>query len=163
MQLLTKQKIIKQAAIVEGMNKVTIKIATEDINKGELIKIENAAQYNAFKQYVFKIKVAGQPVIFVNENADSLKVAITIYYDALIMTNEGVLINLNDNVNQIEKAIANYLKSLEFNGALYISKLREYIQAIQGVNDVDDLIAKSAIGNTTYSAIDRVYYPFRVT
>ena len=152
--------IIKQAAIVEGINKVTIKIATEDAGTGELIKIADVAKVNAFKAYIHKIKVAGQPMEYVNADADNLKVNVHIYYDALIMTSAGFNIALDDQVNQIEKSIKHYLKSLEFNGALYVSKLTDFLQTIDGVNDIDNVVCSSKIGVSPYTVVNRVYYPF---
>ncbi len=152
-------QIVKQTAIVPGLNVLNIKIATKDA-QGNLIKIDDVNVVNSFREYTRLIGVAGQNIQVINENADLLKVNIDVYYNALKMTNNGVLISLNDGVNQIEASIKDYLASLDFDGAFYIQRLIDFIQQTEAVNDVDNAVFYYKNSNNPYDEIHRVYRPY---
>jgi len=151
-------QIIKQSAVNEGINILTIKIATEDAS-GELVKIIDPSKVVAFQAYVDAIGVAGQFIDVVNENADQLTVNLDVYYDASKLDDSGASISLGDGVNQVEKALNLYLKSLGFNGKLIINHLIDYLQKVDGIKDVHNLEAFYTTATTPLTQINRVYYP----
>ena len=149
------KQIIKQVAVVEGDRKIIFKIATLDGD--ELVKIDDADQVNAFVAYMNKVKDAGTLLEFVNENADKLKVQLEFYYDALLVKSDGTLIS-DPSVNVIEKAINDYLKSLEFNGTFSVNKLTDYLQGATGYKDVRLTFVGFKAGiSTSFTPIERQY------
>lgn len=151
----TKQ-IVKQVAIVEGDRKLIVKIAT--LNGDELEKLGDINQVNAFASYMDKVKDAGTLLEVVNEDADQLKVDIDFYYDALLVKNDGTTIETN--INVVELAINNYLKSLDFNGEFDINRMTDYLQRATGYKSLKlNFVGFKAGLATSYNEINRAYTP----
>lgn len=136
---------------------VYIKVATND---GELISPITPDQLTTFREYISRIKDAGNQVVVQSMTGDKLELTLNVFVDPLqiyidsediskyqeiITENSNEITNYNDfNVNNgvllsnpsikpIEVAIKNYLKNIEFNGAFVKSFLIDAIQKVEGV------------------------------
>jgi hypothetical protein len=151
------KKIIKQVAIIEGDRELTIKIAT--LSGDELVKIDDVDKVNAFKSYMHQVKDAGTHLEFVNENADKLKVDLDFYYNPLLLKSDGTMIN-NPDINVVQTAIVDYLKSLDFNGTFQVNRMVDYLQSATGYTDLKlNFVGFKAGIATSFTSINRVYAP----
>jgi uncharacterized phage protein gp47/JayE len=105
-----------------GNGRVTIKVAKDDppapLAAGEVTALED---------YLSVIMPAGPIVTVMSDTADKLYVDADVYYDGQFV----------DSIQtDVEAAINTYLASLDFNGAVYVSKIQDAIQNVRGVNDV---------------------------
>ncbi|MEW5675596.1 hypothetical protein ABGT15_04730 [Flavobacterium enshiense] len=134
---------------------VFIKVATES---GGYISPVDLNVLSSFKEYIARIKDAGNQVIVSSLPGDVLKLHLNVfvdpltiyikpqdikYYKELMMGNpipedyefdpqNGALIS-KPSVKPVEKAIEDYLKNIEFNGAFVKSFLVDTIQKAEGV------------------------------
>lgn len=115
---------------------VTIKIATLD---GDALAPLLPEIEEVFESYMNRVKPAGIPLYIINSVADRLYLKLDIYYDPLIMRNNGS--NISDNLKPVDEAIKQYLNGIEFNGEFVSMKLVDVLQQIHGVKIVE--IAKS--------------------
>lgn len=151
----TKQ-LIKQVAIIEGDRKIIIKVAT--LNGTDLVKLPDINQVSAFTAYMDKVKDAGTLLEIVNEDADLLKVEIDWYYDALLVKNDGTTIDTG--INVVDKAINDYLKSLDFNGEFDINKMTDFLQVATGYKSLKiNYVGFKAALASSYTQITRTYQP----
>jgi len=138
---------------------VFIKAATE--NAGGYIDAIAVDKLSAFKEYIARIKDAGNQVHISSVKGDQLVLKLDVYVDPLIIyinpddievyktliinrqyssditnhtfnANNGALI-ADPSVKPVEEAIENYLKNIEFNGAFVQSYLTDGIQRAEGV------------------------------
>jgi len=152
------KQLVKQVAIEEGQGEIKVKIAGDDGN-GNMQPVEPDVK-NAFFEYMGRIKDAGTYINVVNNPPDDLKLVIDIYYDALVMKSDGTVKDQDGQpYNSVELAIDNYLKSIDFNGEIILSKLVDYIQLAKGVKDVVLLSAQSRFGLNEFSEILRARKP----
>lgn len=123
-------KIIKYAAVTEATteSRLIVKIATEIDEKLQPITDE---QKEAFDAYIGEIKDAGVAITVINYLPDQLRLAMTIYYDPLVIdsTGNGILTG----GRPVEDAIQQYLKELPFNGELVLAHLVDKLQLVKGV------------------------------
>lgn len=150
------KQIIKQVACVEGDRTITFKIAT--LNGTDLVKLSDSNQVDAFTAYMKKMRDGGTRIDIVNEDADLLKVDMDFYYDALLVKNDGTTILTN--INVVEKAINDYLKSLDFNGEFDLNKMTDYLQKATGYKSLKlNYVGFKAALASTYTEITRIYQP----
>jgi len=147
-------KIIKQAAIEEIGGRLKVKVATED-NDGELVPL-SVAQFGAFKNYAEAVKYAGTRLIIVSRVPDDFKTDYTIYYNPLILDAYGARLDGTDN-EPIQTAVKTFLRNLEFNGELILTKLTDYLQAVEGVEEPVLNSAAAKFGAYGYSPINEYY------
>ncbi|WP_144893701.1 hypothetical protein [Flavobacterium tiangeerense] len=135
---------------------VFIKVATE--NNGKISRIDVPNELYAFKEYIAKIKDAGNQVHIISSPGDILELNLTVYVDPMtilidpkdIEVYKNLVKNPDSNVNHnfnkdngslildtstkpVEEAIKNHLKNIEFNGAFVKTFLVDAIQKAQGV------------------------------
>ena len=139
--------IIKYCAVTQNGKQVVIKVAKDDGSGNPTQLIED--ELNSAKSYKDRIQPMGLAINVVSFPADNIKLNIEIYYNAQFVQST-VLAN-------VKTAITNYLKSLKFDGAVYISKIEDAIQLVEGVNDVRIVQMQGKGTNTSYEVIDRVY------
>ncbi|MDR3704279.1 MAG: hypothetical protein P4L28_00010 [Paludibacteraceae bacterium] len=130
----TAKQIVTFAAALENDYSVYLKVATGSTfsptdgsvtNKGPL----DDDQLKAFKSYINRVKDAGVNLQVISEKPDVLYACITIYYDPLVMSNQGLV----DNKDVIQNCILNFIQSLPFNGELRVKALEDALAAIDGV------------------------------
>jgi len=148
-------KIITQAAAIESSGQVFIKVAKGEI--GSLTEL-STSEKASFEQYLEEIKFAGTNTEVISETADDLKLAITIYYDPLVVeietgTPDRARLISNTSTYPVETAITNYIQQIPFNSALRLMDLVDAIQAASGVNNVVIDNADARYGAVPYTDI----------
>jgi len=136
---------------------VFIKVATENSGNIEALNVNDLP---AFKEYIARIKDAGNQVHITSTKGDQLVLKLDVYVDPLTVyispndiepykaliedgkfpsdsthpfdTNNGVLIS-DPSVKPVEEAINKYLRNIEFNGAFVQSYLVDAVQQSEGV------------------------------
>lgn len=122
-------KIVKYSAVVEkDTGQLIVKIATE--NAGKLQPI-SPTQLQAFQAYMAEIKDAGVRVTITNYLPDRLILDLEIYYDPLILDENGT--HRLSAEKPVEQAIEQYMKELPFNGEMILAHLIDKLQAVEGV------------------------------
>lgn len=125
------KRIITQVSYVESTDdqnldsKLILKVATgprgklEPIPAGELIPIA---------AYVDKVKFAGTRIEVVSLPGDVLIPRVTVYYDGAVTEDEIY--------RAIEEKLAGYMMEVDFDSAVYVSKVIEVIRSATHVTDV---------------------------
>ena len=123
-------KIIKYVAASEavGESRLIIKIATD--NGTDLAPISEGEK-DALEAYFAEVKDAGVQITILNNSADRLYPYIRIFYDPLVLDEEGNSIIAGG--KPVETAIAELLKTLPFDGALSVIALVDALQVMPGV------------------------------
>lgn len=145
--------IVKQAAIEEIGGRLRVKVATEI--SGELAPLD-ATQLLAFKTYANRVKYAGTRLIIISRLPDDFKINHVIYFDPLVLNLNGERLDGTDN-EPVQSAIKFFLRNLEFNGELILTKLTDFIQTIEGVDEPVIVSAFAKYGGFGYSQIDEFY------
>lgn len=138
--LLEELQIVKFAhcsANSNGNVGVVLKIASSDGHGNP--QMVGGAEYSGervvFERYINRVKPAGIPVTVINRPADLIDVSMTVWYDPLVMDENGVL--LADGEKPIMNAVMEYLKRLDFNGEFITMRMVDAIQQVEGVEVVD--------------------------
>lgn len=150
-------KVVKQAACIKlisgaGFGILRVKVAGDDGN-GNLAQLP-PAQYEAVKHYFLRYVVdAGTQLTVTTGEADDLMLTLDVYYDPLVLTPTG---ERRDGTAEtpVKDAIVDFLKSLDFNGALYVSDLIATVRAVSGVRLAKCLEARSKYGSYDYYTQD---------
>lgn len=147
--------IIKHAAAVELSNLVRIKVAKETSG---LLSALNPVELDAFSNYMKRIKDAGVRLQVTSGNADILQLALTIYYDPLILTASGARID-GAATSPVFTAISQFIAALPFNGVFVLSHLAASLQQIEGVRIGLVNVAQASYGTLSYAPISVTYTP----
>lgn len=116
-----------------------IKVAKGTAGALEELTTTEFAQFNT---YIDKIQFAGTRLSCINLPADLLTVSANITYDA-IYAPEAVKADVITAINQ-------FLANMPFDGLLYREKLRDAVQAVTGVVDVEFVSMTAIAENITY-------------
>lgn len=151
-------KVIKRCAVNEDSVEklVQIKVAGEDEN-GNLIQLDEAKEA-AFTAYMKTIKDGGVYLGIINRPATKLKLTLTIYYDTLVLNENGNPLTGGDS-EPARDAVNQYLSELPFNGELVLVKLIDKLQATSGINIpvINDIQAE---GNEDFEPVNVRHTPF---
>lgn len=143
-------RIVKQAAVIEGNNGVVVFKAAKD-NSGDLAGL-TTMEKDSLESYIRKIRFAGTRFVLISGDGDYIRITASIYFDAVV-TETTVKTN-------VETAIKAYVEGLPFNGEFLISKLEDAIQGVTGVNDVViSLVETKQETGDTYFTVSRAYVP----
>lgn len=123
--------LIAQCSVREAADGLVIKVAKDA--GGELLPLSTEEQ-NSFSAFLAAVKYAGTSVRVINSPAEQLRIYAIVYYDPLLITPEGTLINTS--IKPVEISIQAYLRNLPFDGRLKISTLMDKILEVEGVSDV---------------------------
>lgn len=121
-------KIVKYCSVTEEGVEVILKVA------GDGPEPLNATQLSAFQTYMYRIKDAGVFLSFRNVTADSLKTNITIWYNPMLISQDGS--NIQSGNMEVKQCIENFIHNLPFNGEFHVDKLEDAIQLVPGVEIV---------------------------
>ncbi|HJT74627.1 MAG TPA: hypothetical protein VJ720_11425 [Chitinophaga sp.] len=150
------QKIIAFSAVVEQAKGLRLKVAR--IVNGDLDAL-SIIQRDAFEEYMNRIKDAGvNPLVIESLPADSLKLALTIYYNPLVLDNTGSRLDGTD-PDPVGKKVKEYLKTLPFNGTMVLAYLVDALQQVDGVVIPHIEQAQARYGSLPYTAFDVKYSP----
>ena len=171
--------VVGQCAVILSSSVLYIKVA-KFING--LLTPLLSSELTSLKQYIEKIKFAGTQITVINDPADLLQLAYTVYYDPLVIyynsinpadTLNGSLIS-DPTIYPVNSSIINYIQALSFNGTFQVASLTDTIQASQGIKnvvanivkakyallsyvDILSISSQSYLSNAGYLAIDPVY------
>lgn len=148
----TKQ-VIKRAAVVEGAGQVRLKVAKLS---GDTPVPLSTSEFNAFLQYMAKVKLAGTDLTIISNPSDTLKIRYDIVYDPLVLTETGELIN-TPGTYPVHDVINEFIGNLPFNGVLNLTQLTDAIQQVEGVVDPTLVSAWAKFGSLPYSLINKNY------
>jgi len=154
------QQVIKYCAVVEqeiSIDRFGLRVKVAALAGSDLDAVPGG-QLNAFVNYMKRIKDAGVALLITTGPADSLKCKLRIFYDPLVLDNQGRRLDASSNT-PVQDAFKGYLKELPFNGYFVQEYLVDQLQAVPGVviPQVDELQAR--YGTNAYAAIDVTYIP----
>lgn len=147
-------QVVKQASVEEIGGKLKIKVAGEDAF-GNLQPL-SAPQKTAFTQYMSLVRDAGTRLEIVSRPPDELALTIDVYFDPLILDGSGRRLD-GANDTPVQDAIEDYLYNLEFNGELILTKLTDFLQKVEGVNEPVIKAASARFGANPYAPINEYY------
>lgn len=149
------RRVIKYAAAIEqefsnGRFGNRIKVAGEDENGDRVILPD--AQYDAAKEFLKIFKPAGVWCELTRGNADNLKLSLRVYYNPLVLNNEGQRLDGTDN-EPLQTAIDTHLKNLPFNGRFNLTALVDAMQEVDGIEDPRILSAQTKYAALPYTDV----------
>lgn len=149
-QAVNASKIIKKASVIptvlNGVGSLRVKVAKD--NGGELEAL-TAPELAGFQQYIELMGAAGVYVVATSGNGDDLKLHYKIYYDALILDNEGKRLD-GTNDTPVQDAVKAFLSSSQFDGLLDLNQLTDALQLVDGVASPHKVSAASKYAAFTY-------------
>ena len=125
------KRIITQVSYVESTDdqnidsKLILKVATGTKGNLEAIPAEELGPINA---YIGKLKFAGTRVEVISTKGDVLIPRLTVFYDGAIPESEMY--------DAIEAQLKEYVMNIEFDAAVYVSRLTDAIRKAEHVTDV---------------------------
>jgi hypothetical protein len=144
------QKVIKSANAQEqdfsnGRFGVRLKVAGEDGDGNRIILPD--AELTAAQDFLKIFKPAGVYTELTTDNADYLKLSLRVYYNPLVLNNQGQRLDGTDNT-PLQDAIDAFCKNLPFNGRFNLTALTDTMQGVDGIADPRILSAQ-----TKYAAL----------
>lgn len=153
---IAKQKIIVFSAVVEQSKGLRLKAAR--LVQGDLNALD-AQQLASFSEYMNRIKDAGvNPLLVESQAPDSLKLSIRLYYNPLVLGDDGSRLDGTD-PDPVGKKVREYLKNLPFNGTMVLAYLVDALQQVDGVVIPHIWEAQARYGNLPFTAFDVKYTP----
>lgn len=124
------KKIITRVAIIEASNStLTIKVAKGDANDVTKATALTTTELQQLESYLEQTKPCGVALEVNSLNADRLILSgCTVYFNAIFNPAE---IKAN-----VEAKLLEYMQTLRFDGKVLKSEVVDYIQTVQGVNDI---------------------------
>lgn len=150
-------QIVKLASASEVGNIVVLKVAKLN-GSGVPEPLEVGTEFDAFQDYIKKLKPPGVKMSVVSRPADVLKIYYSVYINPLVLDATGALIS-NPTVKPVEVAIQSYIKGLDFNGVFSVTQLTDLIQQASGVVNPVFESAASKYGLNPYTAINDYFTP----
>jgi hypothetical protein len=154
-QAVADSQIVRFAAVVEQDRGLRLKIAKEVA--GDLAPL-TPAEMEAFAEYMRRIKDAGVRLNITSTPADSLILSLTIFYNPLILNNQGQRLDGTNNT-PVQQAIQDYLRNLPFNGVFLLQDLTDVLQRVEGVRTVYISNAQARYGSLPYQSFAIRYQP----
>ena len=128
-QTVARERIVKYAAAVERGGKVFIKVARGD--ESDRQPLEKKEQL-ALEGYFAQIKDAGVIVEVINQPADEIRLSMDIYYDPIILDQNGMRLDGLEN-DPIRTTIRKFVQNLPFDSVYKNMALVDELQKIPGV------------------------------
>lgn len=142
-------KIVAQAACVKLISQSgygILRIKAAKASGDELVKLDES-ELTALTQYFLRHAAdAGTQVKVTSSDADDLFLWMDIYYDPLVLDPTGARLD-GTSATPVIDAIKDFLKSLEFNGALVVQDLEYRLRDIEGIR-----VAKIKEARSKYAA-----------
>jgi len=149
-------QIIKFAAVQEGGGRVLIKVAKD--SGGSPIKL-TAGEKTAFDSFIEETKFAGTIIDKISDDPDDIKVDYDVTVDPqLINPATGESITTPGSF-PVEDAVNSFLENLPFDGIIYLSKMTDAVQAVDGVIDTTLNSADAKFGALVFAPIIKTYNP----
>ena len=157
-QAVAASKIVAKAAVVQtiiaGVGALRIKVAKSPLPSspqggGDLGPL-TTEELAGFQEYIELMGAAGVYVQATTAVADDLMMNYKVYFDPLILDNEGRRLD-GTNDTPVQEAVKAFLKSVDFNGVLSLVKLTDIIQQVDGVTDPFPQLVASKYGTFGYA------------
>lgn len=154
------KRLITQVSYVESTDdvnldsKLILKVATGPRGKLEAISAEDLVPVRA---YLNKVKFAGTRLEVVSLPGDVLIPRLTVYYDGAISEGEMYI--------AIEEKLAAYMMEVDFDSAVYVSKVIEVIRSAAHVTDVwidEDAVPEQGVFLASYDDDGKLTAPQKV-
>jgi hypothetical protein len=140
-------RIIKAAALfTNDLGQSIIKVAKEE--SGELTKLD-PAEITSINAYRDKIQPAGASIEVISLNADDCEIIANVYYNALF--------DLSVVKTQVEAAINNYFRNLDFGGIVLTNSIIDAVQELEPINDFFITSIKAASSGQPLTNVTRRY------
>jgi hypothetical protein len=150
-------QVVKFAACKEVNKGLRIKVAT--LFNSDLAAIDNLS-LDAYKAYMARVKDAGVHLDISSSAADSLKLNLIIYYNALVLDSTGARLD-GSAVTPVADAVNAFLKTqsvINFDGLFVVAHLQDALQAVEGVEIPHIALAQARFGTKPYADV-LVEYP----
>ena len=118
----------------------------------------NSIELTAFTAYMAKIKDAGVRLQCTSSAADTFQPTMVIYYDPLVLKNDGSRID-GTATTPVKDAVNAFLDMLPFNGVFILNSFIAAMQAVSGVVIADVQSVQAFYGSITPVVIDVQYTP----
>lgn len=151
-------QIVKQAAAVEGadaVNAIRLKVAKESAG---LLAPLSTPELDAFKAYMALVKDAGVRLIITSSAPDNLRTNFVIYYNPLIINPSGARID-GTAATPVKDAVNAFLLELPFNGVFLPNRLRDAVEAVDGVVIGELVYALCRFGTNPFLPVTSEYNP----
>ncbi|RTL47464.1 MAG: nucleotidyltransferase [Sphingobacteriales bacterium] len=148
-------KVVAYVAVVEADKFLRIKVA--GTNGTDLVPLTNA-QLTALIAYLQLIKDAGVKLLVTTGVADGLKISADIYYNALVLNQNGNRLD-GTSSTPVQDAANQYLKNLPFNGVFTLQNLANVWEQVDGVTIVNIKQASAQYGSLPYTNFAVYYLP----
>lgn len=151
-------QIVKQAAAVEGadaVNAIRLKVAKESAG---LLAPLSTPELDAFKAYMALVKDAGVRLIITSSAPDNLRTNFVIYYNPLIINPSGARID-GTAATPVKDAVNAFLLALPFNGVFLPNRLRDAVEAVDGVVIGELVYALCRFGTNPFLPVTSEYNP----
>ena len=137
-----KARVVKYAVASESNTVVYLKVAARG-EDGQPAKL-NASQFASLTSYMNSVKDAGVAIKLVNENADSIRINMVVYYDPTVMNSDGAV---SDGTQPVLEAVKTVITNLPFNGVFRKSDLLAAVIDVPGVEVADIVSVKVKTAN----------------
>lgn len=141
-------KIVKYTAVMDsgagGLRYKAAKVSNNDLTPLSVDEL------TAFAGYMERVKDAGVKLFCESNPADLLKLAVTVYYDPLVLSSTGARLD-GTAATPVTDAVNKYLLNLHYNGTLVRAYLTDALQAVDGVKvpQITSMQCKYGAGNYT--------------
>ncbi len=132
-------QIVTQAAVVEVNGTLYIKIAKGSDGELSPLSTSDPDELTPFTEYMARVKDAGVAIEVVNDEGDELRLVIDIYYDPLVLNDEGALLT-DTGTYPAYDTIKDFVTSLSFNGEFIPAELVDALQETEGV-DIPEILS----------------------
>lgn len=122
-------KIVKRASVNNTANAGEIEMKVAKLDSGGAPTPLTTPELDALRAYFAQVGYAGTLINYVDENADIVDVGANVYYNAQTPAAEMQ--------TALSDAVDAYLAAIDFDGKFYRERLRDALQAVPNVVDVD--------------------------
>lgn len=143
-------QVVKFAAVTKVPGGLRVKVAGID---NDLLAPITSPQFLSFQEYMFRISAAGDNLFYTNNEPDSLRLHLKVWYDALVLNSEGKRLD-GTNDTPVADAIENYIKGMDFNGRFVPALLTDVLQKVEGVKIPEIELCKSQYAALPYVDIE---------
>ncbi|QQV91594.1 nucleotidyltransferase [Winogradskyella phage Peternella_1] len=145
-------KVSIQRVVLNGVGSLRVKVA-KSLN-GVLTAFE-PSELSGFQTYIDLKDTAGVYKVATSGNGDDLKVQYKIYYNGLILDNEGKRLD-GTNDTPVQDAIKSFLSSSDFDGRLDLNTLTDALQQVEGVVSPHKILVASKFGDFNYNSTSNI-------
>jgi len=145
-------KVSIQRVVLNGVGSLRIKVAK---SVDGVLSAFSAAELAGFQTYIDLKDTAGVYKVATSGDGDDLKVHYKIYYNGLILDNEGKRLDGTDDTS-VQDAIKAFLANTEFDGRLDINALTDALQNVDGVSSPHKVLVASKFGEFQYNSSNTI-------